>query len=411
MKRLHLALAVAAAFSVPSVAFSQESTLTLKGFGTLGVVHNGSDEADFVANDTFQPNGAGRTRNNAFGVDSKLGVQADWKFASNFSATVQLLSKQSVENSYAPQVEWGFVKYSATPDLDIRVGRIRPAIYMLSDFLDVNYANPWVRPPMEFYDSAPVSHIEGIDMLWRTNIGETSILIQPYAGSSNLEMPDRAEMKIRKIVGINVTASTGDFTYRFGHISTKVSVKSDGLNAPFGGLDAYCGFGDDVACAQAAALAPTYKNASFTSIGIGYDNGDYFASGEFGKRATAMFINDAKTWYVTAGKHIGQWTPYVTYSTYRSDNPDSFSGSVNSDVNAIVTGMYQNNPLDQSTFTIGTRYDLMKNIALKAQFDHVMTDKLSAGGSGKGMTQNATAAFKSKDRTLNVLSLSLDFVF
>ena len=229
MKKIPVGIAIVTLLAAPA-AFAQDSGFSLKGFGTLGVAHSNSTEADYTTN-VFQPNGAGRTRQTAFGVDSKLGLQADWKATSSISATAQVLSKYRDDKTYSPDLEWAFVKYAASSNLDIRAGRIRPAVYLLSDFLDVNYANPWVRPPVEFYSAAPISRMEGIDVLWRPTIGDISLLIQPYAGTTGeFDLPGGVNtIQFKDIFGINATASMGDFTYRVGYIQTNMFYNAPAL--------------------------------------------------------------------------------------------------------------------------------------------------------------------------------------
>ena len=41
---------------------------------------------------------------------------------------------------------------------------------MLSDSLLVNYANVWVRPPVEVYSLVPVNELDGIDLFYREQV-------------------------------------------------------------------------------------------------------------------------------------------------------------------------------------------------------------------------------------------------
>jgi hypothetical protein len=419
-------MAVVAMFAT-SAALAQDSGFSLKGFGTLGVAHSDSTEADFAGAPTvYQLDGAGRTRQTAFGVDSKIGVQADWKITPNLNLTVQGLSKHRADGSYNPEVEWAFAKYSINSNLDVRVGRIRPAVYLLSDFLDVNFANSWVRPPLEFYASAPITRMEGIDVLWRQSFGDISLLIQPYVGTTEkFDLPSPTDtIQMKKVFGFNAVATTGDFTYRAGYIQTKVTYSAPGLAPVLGALAAICtNFKDPAACAQGPALAPVDKSASFASVGAAYDNGEYFVSTEYGKRATDSMINDGTTYYVSGGARIGKFTPYVTYSAFKNDSPISFTGGTFKGMagvplpptDTVVSGVMlqgAQSMLDQHSLTIGVRFDIAQNIALKAQWDLVETDRINGqAGTGGGMFRRTTDAFNNTDNTVKVISFALDFVF
>jgi hypothetical protein len=65
-----------------------------------------------------------RTRRWSTDVDSRLGAQLDATLARHWSAVLQVVGEQGLDNSYRPRVEWANIKYQATPELALRVGRI-----------------------------------------------------------------------------------------------------------------------------------------------------------------------------------------------------------------------------------------------------------------------------------------------
>jgi len=155
-----LLLALGAVFIVPNAyALDLGHDVTIKGFGTAGFVYNGNNKADFVQDTNFNPRGAGKTENISAVIDSKIGMQLDWQATQQLSFTGQAVSKQDPNNSWVPDLQWAFAKFKILPNLDVRAGRIRPAVFMLSDYLDINYANPWIRPPIEMYSQSPIAHI------------------------------------------------------------------------------------------------------------------------------------------------------------------------------------------------------------------------------------------------------------
>jgi hypothetical protein len=390
---------------------------SLKGFGTAGLVYNGDREADFAAESTLAATGVGRTNPLTYAVDTKAGIQLDWQVTDRFSLTAQTLAKQFPDRSWNPQLEWGYLKFKVTPNLDLRAGRIRPPIYLLSDYLDVNYANPWVRPPVEFYSVTPIRRMEGGDLLWRPQTGAITWLVQPYVGRSQTAARG-GEIGLDQILGLNVSASLGDFTLRTGYIHTRMTVTSNFMDLAFGAFAQLCNLGDQTACKSRGELNHKDREASFGSLGLTWDNGDYFISGEWGRRDTDTSIADLMSWYLTGGARFGRWTPYLIYSEMVSDSPlDHERGSPMT--NFITTGLLRGNPTDQRTLSLGVRYDLMDNLAIKAQWDHTMTECITspdpwagqATGTCGGWFILATEAFTRKAQAIDLLSLSVDFVF
>jgi hypothetical protein len=396
---------------------------TIKGFGTGGLVYSSNSSADFVANPILQPTGAGFTNDISLAVDSKLGLQLDYQVTDRLSFAVQGLSKQQYNKSFAPVLEWAYAKFKILPELHIRAGRIRPAVYMLSDYLDVNYANPWVRPPVEFYSPVPLRRMEGVDFLWRPTTGDISWLVQPYFGMTQLGLPGAGNsIKADKIFGINLSGTYGDLTIRVGFAASDISVNFPSMNQGLSALSDICNTGlDQTACDQLNTVGVNHKNTTFSSVGVNWDNDDYFLMGEFGKRnTTSNAIGDTTSWYISGGTRIKKFTPYITYSSYHNDSPASYSGDLNNvfnlglgdSVNEIITTIHKSNPMDQNTITLGMRYDFMSNLALKAQWDHVQTTtKDGLSGTGVGLFVNQQAGFGNGPTQVDLFSVTLDFAF
>ena len=396
---------------------------TLKGFGTLGLVNSSTGGADFVVNNYLQPDGAGLSRNPAMMVDSKLGMQLDYQATERLNFVAQGLSKQQYNSTFKPVLEWAYAKFKLMPDLDIRAGRIRPAVYMLSDYLDVNYANPWVRPPVEFYSSAAIDRMEGVDFLWRPTTGGVSWLVQPYFGVTQLGVAGPGNsLKANSILGINLSGTYGELTLRAGFVEANLDISAPSIQQGLSGLSTICNSGlDQTACNQYHAADMTHKDANFSSFGANWDNGDYFIMGEFGKRTAKTYvISDATTWYISGGARIQKFTPYITYASYHNDSAAAYSGDLNNtyglglgaSVNRIVTAILQGNAMNQNTITLGARYDFMSNLALKAQWDHVQTNtKGGMSGTGNGLFANTQPGFGIGPTQVDLFSISLDFVF
>src|SRR6186713_2156598 len=151
----------------------------LSGFGTLAATHSSEQHADYVTSIT-QPNGSGFTRDWSGGPDSKLGVQADVAFTGSLSGVVQLVSQHKYDNSFEPHIEWANIKYQATPDLAVRVGRIALPFFMYSDNRLVNYTQPWVRPPIEAYMVNPNTSNDGVDVMYRARFGGFTHNLQAF---------------------------------------------------------------------------------------------------------------------------------------------------------------------------------------------------------------------------------------
>jgi hypothetical protein len=151
-------------------AGTDTSMFQFNSFGTAGVVHSSENQADFVSNPA-QPKGAGYTDSWSATPDTKLGIQLKVAPTDQLSAVVQLMSQYQYDGTFRPGLEWANLKYQVTPDFSIRAGRIAIPTFMVSDSLNIGYALPFARIPLEVYAQLPETHSDGVDGSYRMYVG------------------------------------------------------------------------------------------------------------------------------------------------------------------------------------------------------------------------------------------------
>ncbi|MEW6763864.1 MAG: hypothetical protein AB1437_23860 [Pseudomonadota bacterium] len=377
------------------------------GFGTLGAVHADTRDADYTST-VMHLSGAGRSAPWSVEVDSRLGAQLDVS-QGRWSAVLQLVSEQDLEGSYRPRLEWANVKYQASPDLAIRLGRIALPVFLAADYRKVGYTLPWVRPPVEVYGSLPISSSDGIDATWRWSSGATRHATQAFWGHTNTELYDDRRLHARAIAGLSHSVERGALSARVSALTGRLSA---GISTEL--FTALRAFGP-----QGEALASRYeiedKRMSMVSMGANYDPGAWFLSAEIGRSHTDSLLGRTTALYAGGGYRFDSLTPYAGYAKVRAHGATSDAGLqlaglppqiqaagalVNLGLNTYLATIPQ-----QSTISAGLRWDAASNIALKAQYDRV-----SPGAGSRGTLINPSHAFR-PDRTVHVASVALDFVF
>jgi hypothetical protein len=376
----------AQAQSMPEFKFS--------GFGTLSAVHSSDKNSDFIGV-VDQPNGAGHTHSTSLNPDSKLGGQVNAVFGDKLSAVIQVVAQHQYDNSYTPKIEWANVKYQLLPELSVRVGRIAAPSYLLSESRFVGYANAWVRPPVEVYGVLPITSNDGVDATWRSTVGGANNTVQAYFGGTTGKTPGGGSIKSKPSWGINDSVEIGSLTLRAGYNAFKIDFDF----APFQALlDAATQMG-------MPGIADKYKlkgmDLSALALGANYDPGNWFVMGEFVDLKGAGFIIDSRAWYVSAGYRFGSLTPYLTHASVKAGvQAETAAGPLSATFNTILYAL----GATQATSSVGLRWDAMKNLALKAQFDHVTTGSQSNG------RLTAYPGFV-QGQGVNLITVSADFVF
>lgn len=418
-----IALSILVVLPAAGRAEEDSSMFSFKGFGTLGVVHSSEEEADYRGN-VFQPNGAGRTRDWDFGVDSKLGGQVSAQFTDKLSGIVQLVAQHQFDNSWRPLLEWANLKYQITDELSVRGGRIVLPSQLVSDSRFVGYAQPWIRPPQEVYFVSSITNSDGADITYQSTIGDATNTAQAFAGTSDAKLSS-GRVQAQPAWGLNDTVEINSWTLRAAFISLNIDLEIDSFDPLLGGLDqvgdAADALGFPVAGAQAHALADDYDTSDLDiriyTIGANYDPGAWFAMAEYVHFDGDGFLLDSDAGYITAGVRIDKFTPYVTYAQLKTDEASTpvidttgMPAVLAGGADALAGGLSQSLAgftNSQKSYSVGVRWDFSRSADLKIQYDRLTLEDGSSGRLG-----NASPDFAPQDGDhVDVFSAGIDFVF
>jgi|CXWL01.1.fsa_nt_gi hypothetical protein len=379
---------------------------TFEGYGTLGLVHSSEGEADFLGS-LLLAHGAGHSRSWSPEVDSRIGAQLTANLSPRLSAVVQVLVEQRFDGNYTPHLEWANLQYQLTPDASVRLGRIVLPSFMVSGYRKVGYANAWVRPPVEVYALVPITTNDGIDASYRFAIGDATQSVQALFGQSDTALVEGGTAEARNAWGIAATTERGPATVRFAYQQTALTI--DSFNTLFDTFRRFGPAGDAIAerfDADGSAL-------HFAAVGALYDPGRWFATAEWGTLDTDSAVGDRTAWYISGGFRLGTLTPYATYSTVTPDNRRSDPGLPTASyppelevgrLNDALNDLLARKP-EQSTLSLGVRWDFRKNLDLKLQLGHCRLGTGSAGNLG-----NLQPGFR-PGGSYDLISLALDIVF
>ena len=374
-------------------------TLTVSGFGTLGAVVTRSDDLQFRRVGVEAPS----TKSVDFAPDSVMGVQTNFRLGDSAEAVLQVISRESPKNNYLPRASLAFLSYSPSPESTLRMGRLRLPIFMLSDSIDINYAHPWVRPPVEVYGLSPFSDLDGIDFFFRRRIKDVDVELHPYLGRSRIDIIQTGHSSLSHLRGLNIGLSSGALTLHAGYARARLDMRwGDPFTSSL--LDALHATpsGERIIAEMQGSDAAT----SFTSAGFQWDGERWLLIGEYAARRAAAFANSANGWHLTVGRHIGPFTPYLKFARTLQTSPiisDQFTAGQPAlqRFNASRNGA-------QRSFGAGLRWDLRRDAAFKMEFARTRTENDSWGAF---FPSRDGATTRVGDRTINTLSVSIDVVF
>jgi hypothetical protein len=289
-----------------------------------------------------------------------VGVQFYSALTDKVSATIALTAEGGQYN-YEVTPEWAYGTYQFNQDWSLRMGRYKGPFYMVSDYRDVGYAYPWVRPPEEVYSTNPIKSINGLDLVFQKTVSDVSYLLEIYGGSGQntalapaiYGLTDPVEFETHNNIGFNAVIGTDAISFRVGYYSTDVHVPSFGIDEESG---TFAGLG----------LIVDWRNIVLYS--------EYVARNTDDTPALSQAFPDQNAWYVTLGYRFSTILPYVTYAKIdEGADPSMFA-------------------LKQTSTALGLRWDFDDAADIKFEvkqadpdvtpafgkmglFDNVMTDK------------------------------------
>ncbi|MBY7695579.1 sulfate ABC transporter permease [Vibrio alginolyticus] len=363
MKKYLTMLSLSIATFPSSATIELTEQLSLSGFGSTSWAK--SDNPTTVLVNRFIGD------ESCFDCDTTFGMQLDY-FHKAFRASAQVV-KRPQDHWSSPQLEWAYLAYTYK-DIEIRGGRLRLPLFLMSEYNYVGHAFTQARPPNEVYDSIlGITAYSGLSARWIHDLNEQVVLTaMPFVGfkdNSDVTINERTELEIESnnTAGMNLTLSgesyRWNFSYLHGDYDQTTTLSNIEQSTPGGGTTII------------DRLVETEKNNTIDlfSLGLRYelDNIVIMAEGQTS--------NLSSSWYATTSYNVNKLTPYIVYGQ-QFNNRDKKSGD---------------------SFLLGLRYDLDYNVSLNAEWQRF------------NAYNNSSGAFSSapKDDSASLYTLMLNFVF
>ena len=399
---LTLILAWALAAALPCLGgedgAASSPSLSLKGFGTLGIARSDNDSVQFVR-DLSQPDGLNRHWSS--NMDSLLGLQANLHLSEQTEGAVQVVSRYRYDGTYTPTVAWAFLRHDVSPQLSLRAGRLGTEFYMQADSRLVGYANLTVRPPPDYYGSLVFSYIDGLDVSATTPVASGLLRGKFFAGVSPEKVPFNKfvwDLEGSWIVGGHVDYLQRPWQLRLGHAQIRFENETP-MNALAQSLGGPPGF-----LSYAPELSAAGKWSRFDSLGVAYEDGPLQLQLMLSQtRHESALYENSKAGYVIAAYRLGQVTPYLGYSQVKS-SAKTLASPPPAPLVHLTTSLMAQTHSDQHTLFLGGRWDVQSNLALKAQVDWIR-------GTPSSIFPFHGDLAPAWNGNMNVFSLALDFVF
>lgn len=393
--------------------------ITFSGYGSIVAGKVISGEVDPSGEKEFQVDFydyAFYTEDIDFEQESMIAVQMRADIAEKLSATVQVVAKGA--DGWSPDVDWAYLTYQVGQDGTLMAGRRMLPMYYFSEYMEVGYAYPWIRPPANLY-WWEITQFNGLtyshnffagDWTFGTSIfggRETQRDIKShdfwrnrggyYFPPAGTYVAGTADVTWSKILGTNVTASNDWIDLRASYFRTHYNTTAEVMFFDELDLD-----GDGVT----DQIVERRSNPDGTPIISGdwpltdFDL-DFFGLGGSLTFQYVTLLFDYNyviyddgygsrfpTYYVSAVYNHDVWQPYVGLSKAKLKLTENWEGFGVGDAE------------EHQIMTLGIRYNVAANAALKIEYN-----KFSDQGNRPGWYDF------SYHNDASLFSVALDFVF
>ena len=368
--------------SLVLTSFTANANIDFGGYGsiiagkTLGTVDDplnpGQTRDEILTADFYD---VGQYSNDFnFKAESIFALQATMDLSDEFRITAQLVAKGV--DSFTPEFDWYYVTYQATDNLTLMAGRRNIPMYYFSEFSEVGYAYPWMRPPSNLY-WWQVTQFDGLHAMYSFDIGDYANTVNFFYGNEysydNVEMlyydklyggSARTVNEFwTNITGMNWNISGGNFDVRFVYFQNdrdRETIQQDGSiddYTPFS--QTFIGFGGTV----------DFQNFTFLFDWnhVEYDD----------ERGTVF-----PTYLISVVYNMDEYQPYISYSKADHEREN------------VPTKDLEEHYL----MSYGVRYNFLPAASFKIQYDHFVDQ----GHEPSGWAYHGDS---------DTISMGIDFVF
>lgn len=367
--------------------------LRFSGFATVGAVKGGNDTLGFRRE---LPGEAVYDGDVNWSTDSLLGLQLDMRLTDKLDGAVQLVVKDRLDDAVENQVEWAFLRYRFSPDWTLRVGRIGLDVYALSEYRSVGFSYLWVRPPVEFYAPVAFNSFDGLDLTWSNPLGDGLFRAKLYGGrtGNDFDVADQiTNLTLDPIFGLSLGWESDHWQLRVTLSRTEVEEDQE----YFPGLTQLAAVLEQVQPLWPAAenLRANLKSAGavvdYHSMGLAYTNAPWQVQAEVGYIDSQVDVYPALVnSYISVGRQFGAVTVYGMLADTDNQNErievnppfipflpvESAQLALLGD--ALQTA-FDSASMDQSSISLGMRWDVRYDTALKMQWDRSWVKQYGAG--------------------------------
>lgn len=398
----------------------------VSGFGTIGLVT--TDSKDFGYRADFSKSGGVFKNEFDLAESTNLGIQFDIIASDEIDFVVQGIYRDQEDLYLDSALNLAFVRYAPTANWSFRLGRTAFDLFLLTEYRDIGYAYSWAHVPSEIYGVIPHRYVDGVDVTYSQPLGDITFSAKLFYGKNEFAVtafsaPDAPPFKFDNIIGLALDFQSINWDIAVNHTRLKFDSQAikplvDGLTQ----LDAFVPnfsaiWPNAVDFANAADL--DNRKGAYTSISGQYRFDTFTIISELAKNKTdSLAIQGVESGYVSGIYHYNSHNFFTSIAFSDTEKFDLDATGINLPVLGQIPGgleayagskfILNYYSINQTTMSVGWRWDFAQNISFKLQLDHTRINK---GGSTFWQPPIANDPTENRTGHVNTLFANLSFLY
>lgn len=334
--------------------------------------------------------------------ESVLGLQVDKAFDEKYAFVGRIVAEG--RRDWTVKATRAYFEYHAAVNWYWRIGRM-PIDYLIhSEDVNETHNYLWIALPESVYHVIPFHYRDAISVGAEYEFLDRKLNISGAYGSlsEETETPiSNAELKYKLRQAASVMASFGDdifkvyASYHIGRLTWDPNALTVTTNNFINNVLVPAGF---MSFQQQNYLTVNNARLQYQSLGYTFDWKKIISSAEYLRRkSSSPIVPDITSWYVMLGCRYYQVIPFVTFARQRlMDNdtrrfqglaqsattaapPTGLGNTLDKVVQQIAEGIDGPAAGDQTSLSIGVRWDVSDYISIKGSYEHVHPDRYGSG--------------------------------
>lgn len=415
-------LLVPVAHAQETESLPEPSRLQLTGYASLIYQHESQAGVGFRRDYTQSEDWAS---DGTFLPDSRLGLQAHYRLDQAWNLAGQLTLKDRGKNHASAGLEWGFLEWLPSPDVAVRAGKLPLDLFLMSEYQGLGYAYLPIRSPSEFYAVSPAVQLTGVDLAWNQPAGNGLWRAKVQLGQTDAHTRNQEvlspTMQLRQLFNASAQYEEAPWRVRLGYAQGSLSggaLVDQGLAQLQTLMPSLSGDVLNDAVRLGHYLHNNHINFRYYSVAAAYDDGVWTGQAEWSKaNSPSPILPVGQRYYLLLGRRVETFTPYLMWAQVR---PKGGSIAISSDWSAVpaIPGFASGNAFrdqvvgflnvarqDSRTLSLGLRWDVGSQTALKFQWDRVHINAYGYAPWAVSPQQRSQGAH------FNLFSVGVDHVF